>query len=72
MPAGVCSVGNGGSDSSRKSLSTCLSVETGLGFCGILGSSNDAMEPLSDANESAAIVGDVDDQLLGTRCFEVL
>ena len=61
---------NGGGDSLRERLSACLRVETNQSFGGVLGSDDKAMEPLGDANTSAAIVGDVDNQLLGTCCFE--
>ena len=57
---GVRSFSNCGGDSLGKRLSARLSVETSLGFGGVLGSGDDAMEPVSDANESTAIVGDID------------
>ena len=57
---GVRSFSNCSGDSLGKRLSARLSVETGLGFGGVLGSGDDAMEPVGDANESTAIVGDID------------
>ena len=57
---GVRSFSNCGGDSLGKRLSARLSVETGLGFGGVLGSGDDAMEPVGNANESTAIVGDID------------
>ena len=57
---GVRSFSNCGGDGLGKRLSARLSVETSLGFGGILSSGDDAMEPVGDANESTAIVGDID------------
>ena len=61
---------NCGSDSLRERLGADLSVEDRLGFGGILDSGENAMEPAGDADMSTTIVGDIDNQLLGTRSFE--
>ena len=62
---------NGGGDSLRERLSARLCVETNQSFGGTLSSGDKAMEPVGGANKSAAIVGDVNNQPLGTQCFEV-
>ena len=62
---------NCGSDSLRERLSAgLLSVEASLGFSSILDSGENMMEPAGSADMSTAIVGDVDNQLLGTHPFE--
>lgn len=68
----IRSISNGGRDSLGERLSTGLSVETGLGFRGVLGSGDDAVKPLGNTNIPTAIVGDVDYELFGTGCLEVL
>ena len=68
----IRAVGDGGGDGSRERLSTSLGVEAGLWFRSTLGSGDNTMEPVGNANISAAIVCNVNDQLLGTGSLEVL
>ena len=72
LPIGIHAVSDSGGDGLRKRFSTSLRVEASLGFRSTLGSGDDTMEPVGDANVSATIVGNVNDQLFGTSRLEVL
>ena len=71
-PVRVRSVGNSGGDSLRERLRTTLGVETGLGFRGIPGSGDDTVKPVGNTNIPTPVVSNVDYELFGASCLEVL
>ena len=68
----ICAISNGSGDGLRERLSTSLGVEAGLGFCSTLRPDDDTVEPVRNANISAAVVGNINDELFGTSRLEVL
>ena len=63
---------DGGGDGLRERLSTGLGVEAGLWFRSTLGSGDNTMEPVGNANVSTAVICNINDQLFGTGSLEVL
>ena len=70
--ARIRAASDGGGDGSRKRLSASFGIETGLGFRSALGASDDTVKPVGNANKSATVIGNVNDELLGASRLEVL
>lgn len=67
----ICTGSDDGGDCLRERISTSLGIEAGLGFRGTLGSGDNAVEPVGNADVSTAIVGNVNDQSFSTSSLEV-